>query len=370
MNNKKKILFVLPNLNGGGTERMILNLCNNLNTGKFDITLCLFSTTGEYINQISPEVKLIGLNINKSQLFVKKFFNYFYLLNKVIKDIKPSIVISSITQVNLFMSVFAFFYRKKIRFIARESNILSLITETEPLHRKIMYKWLYRFFDTIIAQSQDMRDDLLKNYSIKSHKIVVINNFIDNNIIEKKCENLPSTSLFPSGCINLLAVGRLEYQKGFDLLIETFAKVADKKNLHLTILGKGSLESVLKKQITNLNMDKYITMQGFSDNPYQYMQKADIFISSSRFEGFPNVVIESLFCGLPIIANNYTGGINEILSEKIFGEIIDITNADQFDLAINTCLSRNKTEISAICNEKYSKSAILSTYIKLLESKK
>lgn len=369
MKSKKKILFVLLNLNGGGTERMILNLCNNLNSEKFDITLCLFSTTGEYINQISSKVKLIGLNINKSQLFVMKFFKYFYLLNKVIKDIKPSIVISSITQVNLFMSIFAFFYRKKIRFIARESNILSLITETEPLHRKIMYKWLYRFFDTIIAQSQDMKDDLLKNYSIKSHKIVVINNFIDNNIIEKKCENLPSTTLFPSDCINLLTVGRLDYQKGFDLLIETFAKVADKKNLHLTILGKGPLENVLKKQITNLNMSKYITMQGFSDNPYQYMKKADVFISSSRFEGFPNVVIESLFCGLPVIANNYTGGINEILSEKIFGEIIDITSTNQFDLAINNCLNKNRKMISDMCSKKYSKTVILSSYIKLFENK-
>jgi glycosyltransferase involved in cell wall biosynthesis len=368
-NNKKtKILFIIPHLVGGGSERMITNLCNNLNRKKFDITLLLIVAEGEYLHLIHDDVKIIDLKINRCDGILNNTIKCLIKIPAILKKDKPNIVMSTITHINIIMAIIKCFQPKHICFIARESNILSYITKQDAFYLRMLYHLLYRKFERIVAQSKDMKEDMVKNYSVPEDKITIINNFIDDEYIDIKL-NEDETINMPYDKINLLSVGRLEFQKGYDLLLDSFSKFPDKNRFHLTILGKGIHEKEIQTRIKVLALENYVTLLGFSANPYKYMAKADIFISSSRFEGFPNAVIESLACGLPVIANNYLGGIREILDNHELGYIINIEDAVEFNQTIDKCLGKDRAKIRLIARNRYSKNSIIKHYETLFLNK-
>jgi glycosyltransferase involved in cell wall biosynthesis len=365
----KKLLFIIPHLGGGGSERMFTNLCNNLDRNKFDITLLLLIAQGEYLSLLKPDIKIVDLKIIKDDGILKNTIKCLLRIPKVIKAYKPDIVMSTITHINIVMGIIKFFQPKSIRFIARESNILSLINKQDPFYVRIFYRLLYKRFDIIIAQSQDMKEDF-KNYSIPENKITVINNFVDEDFIDSMLTNNDIVNIIPDK-INLLSVGRLEFQKGYDLLLNSFSKFTDKDKFHLTILGRGINEKEIRNQIRILSLENHVTLLGFSTNPYKYMEKADVFISSSRFEGFPNVVIEALTCGLPVVANNYPGGINEVLgNNKDLGYIINIENPIELYNAINKCINKDRETVKLATRNKYSKNTVIKYYETLFLDKK
>jgi glycosyltransferase involved in cell wall biosynthesis len=349
-----KILFILPNLNGGGTQRMFSNLCNNMDRNKFTIVLCLLKAEGEYLSLITNDIKIIDLNTPRMR-------NSLIGIYKTVKSEKPKIVISSISSFNIFLATFLFILpRRNIKYIARESNILSQKIENGNYIVKYLQKY-YNKFDYCIAQSRDMKEDLISNRLISENRIIIINNFIDTDYINRKLDENINIQL-PDNKINLLSIGRFEYQKGYDMLLKSFAQFKNTERFHLTIIGQGALKEEIQRQITDLRLTNRVSLLDFTDNPYKYMEKSDIFVSSSRFEGFPNVVIESLSCGTPVIANNYKGGINEILQYPEFGNIVDIQNSEKFEETIGILLKKDRNIIKNKAIELYSKTKIIKQY--------
>jgi glycosyltransferase involved in cell wall biosynthesis len=371
MTRRTKLLFIAPQIGGGGSQRMILNLCNNLNRKKFDITLLLLVAEGDYLHLIKDDVKLIDLKIDESHGIIRNTFKCLFLIPKIIKKIRPDIVMSTITHINVIMAIIRFLHPKNnVSFIARESNILSIVSKEDPWYLRCLYHLFYRYFDRIVAQSADMKEDLMRNYSIAKDKIVVIHNFVDDDYIDEKLTENKSLVTLPADKINLLSIGRLEYQKGYDLLLKSFSEISDKQKFHLTIFGRGHQAQSLKNLIDTYSLESLVTISDFTDNPYIYMQQADVFISSSRFEGFPNVVIEALSCGLPVVANNYPGGINEIIDGPAFGYIVNIEDSAEFYNAISKCIALKKSEkISMEARKKYSKNNVLRHYEALFINK-
>jgi glycosyltransferase involved in cell wall biosynthesis len=351
---KKRLLFAIPYLGGGGAERMFLNLCNNLDRNRFEIILCLFKAKGEYLSLLKKDVKVIDLNSVQLR-------NSIMRIRKTIKKEKPDMVISSISYVNILLATSRFLLPKRnIRYIARESNMLSEVMKNASYIMRFLQKY-YKNMDYIIAQSDDMKKDLVMNCSIPENKITIINNFIDIDYINKKLNENINVEL-PDNKINLLSIGKFEYQKGYDMLLKSFSNFKYIDKFHLTIIGQGTLKQEIQQQIINLGLESRVSLCGFTHNPYKYMERADIFVSSSRYEGFPNVVIESLCCGLPVIANNYKGGINEILRYSEFGNIIDIQNTKEFEETICNVLKKDRTIIKNKAIELYSKTKIIKQY--------
>lgn len=350
----KKILFVLPNLAGGGAERVTLNLCRGLNKCKYEIILCLLKKEGDYINEIPDGIKVIDLNISRVRY---SFFSLIYVFFKV----RPDIVFSTIGHFNAFIGATKFFVPKEIKFIAREANIIS--QKKYSLFIKWFYKFFYKNFNLIICQSQDMVDDLNKFLPMLKTKTVKINNPVNYEDIRSK-NRYNEEELFPEGVINLLTVGSCTYQKGYDMLLESLARFQNINRFHLTIIGKGELLESTKKLSEKLNIKDNVSFLGFKENPYNYMSQADIFISSSRYEGFPNVVLESLVCGTPVIGNNYLGGINEIITHDIMGAIIDINDSQLFEVTSTRIFEKNynEEEIVNIVLQKYSMGKIIQEY--------
>jgi glycosyltransferase involved in cell wall biosynthesis len=240
--------------------------------------------------------------------------------------------------------------------IIRESNIVSMLIKKK--RDKILYSLFIGKADMIVCQSDDMMRDLIENFHCDKNRIYKINNPVDFDFVEKKIQE-PMVFPFMENKKILISCGRLEYQKGFDLLIAAFAKLPNKDEFQLIIMGAGALKNTLEEQAKKLNVDHLIYFPGFVDNPYNYMKRADFFVSSSRFEGFPNVVIEALACGTPVIANAYLGGINEIINEKV-GSIIDITNTSLFQKALSR--RYDSVDIRTYCKNKYDLTFIIKQY--------
>ncbi|MGQ8337731.1 glycosyltransferase [Sunxiuqinia sp. A32] len=360
---RKTILFVMPNLGGAGAERVVSILLNNLDRKIFNPKLVILKKNGSnsFISDLKKDVEIISLDLKQRLRF--SFFTFLIKLIFVIRKKSPDILFMGAGTINAFLSPFLFLLPTKTKKVARESNLPSHFEKIAII--RWMYRKFYNNYDLIIAQSDDMKNDLVENFNVDSTKIKKINNPVDIAFIQNKL-NEDLTIQLPKNKINLLAAGRLTYQKGFDLLIQEFSEM-DNNNLNLTILGEGEDEANLKHQVKDLGLEDKITFTGNVPNPYLYMQKSDVFILSSRFEGFPNVLLESLACGCPILANNCPGGINEIVKDGINGFIFSFKDSnliEKMSLLIESGLMQYRLPENAAIN--YSVKKVIDKYSEIL----
>jgi glycosyltransferase involved in cell wall biosynthesis len=232
---------------------------------------------------------------------------------------------------------------KRTKFFVRESNIPSLAFATgvkDNLFR-FFYRILYPHADGIICPGEAIKSDLIKNFGIKADKMVIIPNpvYLDELRSKMNSGSIP----FQRGRIRLLAAGSLTRQKGFDLLIKAMADLARiRPEIHLTILGDGPEKRNLEEQIRSLHLSGFITLAGMQENPFPYLHHADLFILSSRWEGLPNVVLESLACGTPVIAFDCPGCVNEVFDNPHQGVLVPAGDVAALVRAINEHLENRR----------------------------
>ena len=351
----KTILFILPDLNQGGAERVITTLCNELDRTKFCLKLVLFKKEGYYLNHLKDDVEIIELNISRIRYSI---FKIIPLINKL----KPDIVFTGWGEISAFLSPLIPFF-SKTKFVTRETNVVSKhVTRKEIL---FFYRF-YNNFHQIIAQSDDMKNDLIDNFKIHSSKIIKINNPVDFEMINRlKEENIEQDN--HTGYKNIVSIGNLSQRKGFDLLLNVFSYLKNEP-IKLTIFGDGRYKEELLVQKNDLQLDN-VSFFGKVNNPFPFVKQADLFILSSRYEGFPNVLLEAGACGTYSLANNAPGGINEIIQEGINGEIYDINDAEDFASRIKQILNKShqKEQIIASIESRFSKKVIMNHYESLFE---
>lgn len=354
----KTILFILPDLNMGGAERIITLLINNLDKNKFTPKLLLMRKEGYYLELLDKNIEIIDIKTSRIR-------NAFFPIIKVLRTLKPDIVFGGWGEVSAYLAPIIPFF-PKIRFIARETNIVSQhVTRPE-------IRFFYRFynnFDTVIAQSDDMKNDLINNLKIHEEKIIKINNPVDVDAVEAKSLE-PMNFPFFEDYKNVVAIGNLSYRKGFDNLLKVFSYLKN-ENIFLYIIGEGDDKEKLIELKDSLQI-KNVKFLGKITNPYPYLKNADLFILSSRYEGFPNVLLEAGATGTFSLANNCKGGINEIIEENINGRIISIEDHKNFAEEIKITLSKkyDKNRIKNSIKNRFSKDKIIHQYEKILEANK
>lgn len=346
----KTILFILPDLNQGGAERVITTLCNELDRTKFCPKLVLFKKEGYYLNHLKDDVEIIELKVSRIRYSIFKII-------PLIRKLKPEIVFTGWGEISAFLSPIISLF-PKTKFITRETNVVS-----EHVKRKeiLFFYRFYNNFHQIIAQSDDMKNDLIENFRISENKIVKINNPVDFDLINRlKIENINIG--FNTSYKNIVAIGNLSPRKGFDLLLNVMNELKG-ENIHLTILGDGAFKDELAQQKGELSLNN-VTFKGKVSNPFVYLKNADLFVLSSRYEGFPNVLLEAGACGTYSLVNNCPGGINEIVQEGINAEIFPIENSEGFAEKMKEVLQENYLEeqiISSI-HSRFSKEKIIQQY--------
>jgi len=216
------------------------------------------------------------------------------------------------TRPNLINSLSKYFGNKAANIVYEVTTPSVVYSGGGFLSRFVRYliKTAYPSANTIICNSYGVLHDLKVNFGIKRN-IETVYSPIDIEYIKTQADT--PCSLVDDSAINLITVGRLDYGKNHEMMIRAFANIKS-KNSYLYILGSGVLESHLKKVVQDLNINKRVIFLGFDNNPYKYLKKCDIFLFSSKFEGFPTVLIEALACQLPVISTDCKSGPREILS--------------------------------------------------------
>jgi len=351
-----KVLFVLPSLAGGGAERVIVTLLKNLDRGKFQPHLALLKKEGPYLSDIPDDVPIHDLGCHK--------IRYVFLpLLMLIWRLRPHTIFSTIGHLNISVILIKPFMPKNTFLVIREAMTLS--EDIKQLPHKSLWMRIYRTFykkaDLIICQSYHTLHDLEDNFSIPDWKMQVIYNPLDIETISIKAgEKNPYTD--STGSPNLLAVGRLCHQKGFDRLIESIPNLLKiKPKAKLWVLGTGPDEEMLKQMIDGLGLKNNICFTNFQKNPYPWFRYADLFILSSYFEGLPNVLLEAMACDCPVLVIDHPGGTKEIM--ELTGQLHRVLPRMYWT---DDWFIRNETGLQDQLEKNFSVSLIVKQYSKYL----
>lgn len=365
-----KIAFILPNLLTGGSQRAMVNIARGLLEYKINVLLIVINDVNQhYRNNPGIEKNLVS-NYNAGEIRTiylnKRGIKYSIIsINKIVNIERPDILFSSITYLNLYLSLFRPFLSKKFQLVCRETNILSV------KHKVLGIPWYYNYLITLsykntdyfICQSEDMRIDLIENFGVPIEKISVVHNPVNVEQLIKLRNNL-GTELNVNK-YNITSVGHLTIQKGQDKLIRALHLIDD-TSIHLHIIGRGPRLTELKELTRVLGLNNQVTFHGFMSNPYELVSRSDLFVLPSQFEGFPNALIEAGVLGVPMVANDCKGGIREILNEK-YGYIYEFNSIE--DLKIKICEARNKdwerSQISRDFIMRFRQSTICTKYMEL-----
>ncbi len=321
MKNCKKILFVITSLGGGGAEKVLLYIFKYLDREKFIPYLVLFTNEGEYLAEVPQDVRIFDLN--KKNRF--DFFKLIILLAfRIYPKIKPDIVISFLIYTNLVVLIARKLSSIKPHIIISERNYTLWVQKNlqMPKIKRILAKRIYSQADKIIAVSKGIGMNLLNTFKIPKKKIHVIYNGIDSALIKSMIEEpVNDTAWISDNTPIIIACGRLTYQKNYSLLLKAFAIMQKQIDSKLLILGQGEDRVSLGELTSRLGIQEKVIFLGFQKNPYKYMKASDIFVLSSLWEGFGNVIIEAMACGVPVISTKCHGP-EEIINDGINGILV------------------------------------------------
>tara|TARA_B100000508_G_scaffold141091_1_gene146358 strand:+ start:94569 stop:95645 length:1077 start_codon:yes stop_codon:yes gene_type:complete len=334
-----KIVFILPNLNGGGAERVTLNFIKYLKDKLYDLTLILLEKTPELESSVPEGIELINLNTRSTS-------KSFKALKKQLRETNPNIVFTSHSRLAFLISIIGK-ERKKFVHIARVQGSPKAEKEYNAYSKthRAMFGYGFRKADIVIAQTKEMKREIEQVYRVRNEKCRVIHNPVDPDIINIQ----PNTKgrLLPSGKFNFLASGRLHSVKGFDTLINAFSSIYSTNNdIHLTILGsdKGEKQN-LEHLISSLNLSSVVTLAGHIDNPAQHYLECEAFVLSSIHEGFPNALLENYCMNTPIISTKCCGIVEQLIMNGVNGYIAEVNDIHSLSSAMKNSLKLRRKDI-------------------------
>ena len=312
---KPKIIIFINSLSSGGAERVVSHLLWNLRDA-FEIHLAMYSRIIDF--KIPAEIKIfdLGQSVRENDLSVfMKMPLMAYRLQRYCKahDIGTSVAfLNRPCYVNgLMRSLFGF----KGRIVMCERTYQStLLNSRGPLFKAIsarLVKFAYKRANLVLANSYAMKADLVENFNIKT-PVRAIHNPINIGYIKEKA-NESVNVCFSDKTFYFITVGGFRKEKNYALLVDAFFKLKQLP-VQLLFVGAGPQEEYIKQKVHSLGLEEKVRFCGFDSNPYKYVLRSDCFVLSSYVEGFPNVLLEALACGKPVIATDCKSGPREILA--------------------------------------------------------
>ena len=321
------VAFLVPSLNGGGAERAIVNLASALSNNGFNIELVVLTASHQYRSEVDQKVHVVNFNQRRVICALPALLKYIY-------QRKPVHLFSIMPHLNILTYIACKLVSSPSKCIASERNFER--PRAASIKDRFIFalrKRIYPKFYLIAAVSQGVKDDLVSTDIAKEEKIFVL-----PNIISSKFERLIDSENWNTvgRNVRLIAIGRLEKQKNYETLLEAVAILNSRESgkYQLDILGEGGQREKLTNLISRLNLSSCVRLRGFQSNPEDFLSRSDVFVMSSIHEGLPNVVIQALRVGLPVVSTDCNFGPAEILDDGKFGWLCPVGDADSLASAI------------------------------------
>lgn len=322
----KRIAILVPNLNGGGAERVALNIANILSRTGHNVHMVLAQKSGVYFEQLEKRVTLHVCNYSKTMYSI-------FGIGKIVRRIEPEVVLSTTHRMNVIASIVWKFWKGNYRLILRLPNSPQAEIDNDVMSpwRLKLYSKAYRNCSFVLAQSDAMKQEAQDVFHLDDDRVRVLINPLDLLTIENSLEQMKNP--FNSLRTNILAVGRIHEAKGFDFLIEAFVVVVQKNpDYFLNIIGNDNgQQDILETLVKDRKIEQNVRFWGHQNNPYPFYKYCDAYVLSSRWEGLPNALLENLYLGKPAIATRCVPIINTLITEGKNGYTVEFGDRD--DLA-------------------------------------
>jgi glycosyltransferase involved in cell wall biosynthesis len=326
----KKIALFLPSLEGGGAERVFVQLANEFAARGVRVDLTLAAARGPYLQTLSAGVRVIDFQASGVLRALPKLVGY-------VKRERPDVLMSGLDHANVVAILSRFLSGSRTRCVVSVRAVSSAIYRDD----RTLATWTtlrltkaaYRFTDAVIANSNAVAADL--EDSVPKSKLKTIYNPLDLVGIERRCGVPVDHPWCAAGARPfVLSVGSLTPVKDFPTLLRAFALVRSTRDCRLVILGEGPDRRKLESLIDELGLRGDVLLPGFADNPFAWMRHANVFVSSSLTEGCPNALMEALACGTPVVSTDCIGGSSEVLEGGKWGRLVPVGRPDAMAAAI------------------------------------
>jgi glycosyltransferase involved in cell wall biosynthesis len=363
MSEKKTITFLINSLNVGGAEKVCVTLCNGLVNKGVNVSLIVVHPSTPLESKLDERVNLIKLGYDK-------IYKASWGIVNVCRKLKTDSLMVFDPELYVLAHISKTIFCKKFKLIFRCINTLSksfqyYSTNRQKYLNKPLIKTVLRLSDNIIAQSTGMKADLVNNFKVEESKITVIPNpaIMLSKIDENEAIAKEKIVLF---------VGRIAPQKGLNYLFEAFEKVIRLyPSYKLLIVGKGQepYESEIKNLANEMNLTNNISFEGNQSNVSTFYKRAKLTVLTSLFEGFPNVLVESISLGTPVVSFDCKSGPRDIIENDINGILVPYLDVNFFAKSIESVISNQKVfyeEDVIRSSKKFHIEAIIEDYEKII----
>jgi glycosyltransferase involved in cell wall biosynthesis len=357
----ERVCLVIPSFRGGGAERATVSLANGLALAGLCVDLVVVSAEGPYRAEVDIRVNLIDLDARRLIAGVPRLVKY-------LRQYHPGTVCAVMTQVGVVVYIAIKLSRHKARFFISERNYPISALKKRNLVRELVVNWMaraaYAEAERVIAVSDDLADVLAAKLRLKSDKLCVIKNGVDLSKIDALSSDQAPQAIteFIRDRKMVLAVGRLVDQKDYSTLLKAFSKVSQVVSSVLIVLGEGPLRQRLESEAVGLGISDLVIFPGFLPNPFPVMMRADTFVLSSRWEGFPNVIIQAMACDIPVVATDCPTGPSEILDGGRYGRLVAVGDVSALAQEVIASLTAPKLRISRQRAAEFSMDDVINQY--------
>jgi glycosyltransferase involved in cell wall biosynthesis len=359
---ERPIAFVLPNMGGGGAERVALYLIRRLVELNYPVDLVLMQRRGELLEMVPPQVRIVDLNAPRIRNALRPLMRYF----KREQPRSAQVRLWPLTVIAILAKLLA---RAPTRLIVSDHAHLS-VQHGKVAGKLLGVKWSVRLFypiaDARVVVSRGAADDLARLSGINRERFEVIYNPVERVEIAQLS---PAKVSWGGDGARIISVGTLKAQKNHKLLIRSFARLRERIAAKLMIVGEGALRSELQEEAERLGIKEDVLLPGFTHDVADLLASADLFVLSSDYEGFGNVLIEAMRCGVPVVTTDCPSGPAEIVADGKYGRLVPCGDEVALAEAMEASLREHPSpEILRERADEISGEAPVKRYIELLTS--
>lgn len=318
-----KISILLPDLRGGGVERIRIVLAHEFVRAGHEVEFVLMQARGELLHEARSQFSIYDLKCQKTRHLLIKLMHY-------VRARKPDALLAGMWPLTGVAGLAVRLSRQSLRLVASEHvdfRHAASHSQFEKLVLKYFGSWFYAPCRSVVAVSDGVAESLAAIAGIPQNVLEVIHNPARPLVNEAMSESDRSLlSEWIAGEVRLIAIGSFIKAKGFDVLLHALKEVRQHMDAQLLILGDGPLRNEMENIRDNLGLSQSVYLPGFRPNPRAFFDYADAFVLSSNWEGFGNVIVEALSAGVPVVSTNCQSGPAEILDHGKYGILVSVGN--------------------------------------------